>query len=67
MNNRGARIDALSRYISLLQQEEIRLTWVSRSAAASEQNREDAKASKRKNADKIANAELELRRLLNEH
>lgn len=63
MDNSGARIVTLKRYISLLDQEENRLNWVKGSPHANEQNRAEADASLRANATKRDNAQKELRGL----
>ena len=64
MDNRSARIAALKRYISLLQQEEKRMTWVvAHSSLAREVNRRDAESNLRLTTEKITKAEAELKTL----
>ena len=63
MDNRSARIAALTRYISLLQQEEKRMTWVTHSSLASAENRRDAESNLRLTTEKITKAEAELKTL----
>jgi hypothetical protein len=55
-----ARIIALRRYISLLQQEEKRLKWVHNSAQATLQQQAEADRSLRIVTEKLHNAEREL-------
>ena len=59
MDNRRARIAALKRYISLLQQVEKRMTWV----AHSSENRRDVESNLRLTTEKITKAEAELKNL----
>lgn len=63
MGNRVARIDALRRYIALLQREEGRLYLVTRSLRANQQEREDAETGLQVAAQKIRDADMELRSL----
>ena len=63
VDNRSARIATLKRYISLLQQEEKRMTWVTHSSLAREEDRRDAESNLRLTAEKIAKAEAELKTL----
>jgi hypothetical protein len=63
MDNREARIGALTRYILLLRQEENRLNGVQGSPRANRQDRESAEAGLRVTALKISDADQELRGL----
>jgi hypothetical protein len=63
MDNRAARIDALRRYISLLRQEEGRLSGLKGSPRANQQDRDEAEAGLRAAAQKISDADKELRKL----
>jgi hypothetical protein len=60
MPNKGARIVALQRYISLLHQEEKRLNWLISSTVASTAARADAEINARRVLEKLRNAEREL-------
>ena len=61
MTNKGARIQSLKRYISLLYQEEKRLNWLISSTFAAE--RTGAEINARTVIEKLRNAESELREL----
>jgi hypothetical protein len=63
MVNRGARIVSLNRYISLLHQEEKRLSWLISSTVASTAEHTDAEINARTVIEKLRNAETELRQL----
>lgn len=63
MDHRYARIGALKRYISLLEQEEKRLNWLQSSLTANEQERTNAESKLRLTTEKITNAEMELKTL----
>jgi hypothetical protein len=63
MQNRGARIESLKRYISLLHQEEKRLNWLISSTSASTAERTDAEINARTVVEKLLNAEMELGKL----
>jgi hypothetical protein len=58
MTNKGARIQSLKRYISLLHQEEKRLNWLISSTLAAE--RTGAEINARTVIEKLRNAEKEL-------
>ena len=63
MAKRNARIDALKRYIFLLEREEKRLTWLKSSQSVTEQERMGVESNLRLNTDKITKAETELKTL----
>lgn len=62
MDKRGAKIEALRRYVALLRQEETRLQGASRSRKASTE-RADAEDRWRMTVDKLDHADKELRDL----
>jgi hypothetical protein len=63
MQNKGARIVSLKRYISLLHQEEKRLNWLISSTVATTAERTDAEINARTVIEKLRNAERELGKL----
>ena len=63
MNNRVARIGALTKYISLLRREEGRLDVFKGSPRANQQDRDEADTGLRAAAKKIRDADKELRGL----
>lgn len=63
MDNRNARIGALKRYITLLEHEEKRLTWLKSAPSVTERERIDAESTLRLNTEKISKAEVELKTL----
>lgn len=63
MDNRSARIAALKRYISLLELEEERLSWLKSSPTASQQERTDTDSNLKLTTEKITKAETELKTL----
>jgi hypothetical protein len=63
MLNKGARIVSLTRYISLLHQEEKRLNWLISSTVASTAEHTDAEINAKTVTEKLRNAEKELRNL----
>ena len=60
MSNKSARIISLSRYISLLRQEEKRLKWTTTSTSASNVENINAAANLRTISQKLLGAEREL-------
>jgi hypothetical protein len=65
MDNRVERIGALRRYIALLRQEETRLIWIKGAPATNAEDRADAESRLIGAAQKIHNADKELRGLEN--
>jgi hypothetical protein len=63
MVNKGVRIVSLKRYISLLHQEEKRLSWLISSTVASTAEHMDAEMNARTVIEKLRNAEQELEKL----
>ena len=63
MDNRSGQIAALRRYISLLELEDKRLSWLKSSQSVSERDRTDANSNWRLNTEKITRAEMELKTL----
>ena len=60
MSDKSARIDTLSRYITLLRQEEKRLKWITTSTSAPNPEHIDAAANLSVISEKLINAEREL-------
>ena len=60
MSDKSARIDSLSRYITLLRHEEKRLKWITASTSATNPENIEAAANLSVISEKLINAEREL-------